>query len=253
MCRENLTALNQAVIVEHKEIATGIYKMDLQVPDIGKAAKAGQFVNLYMNNGSNLLPRPISICECNKHGVSLVYAVVGKGTRSLSQLTKGASIQILGPLGNGFPIENKKSILVGGGVGIPPLLELAKVLPGEKEIYLGFNRETYLVDEFKAQGNVYVSTMDGSHGFHGNVIEYMTNREIEAGVIYSCGPKPMLKALQAYADDKAMKGYFSLEERMGCGFGACVGCVCQIREGDSILNKRVCHDGPVFDLRKVVL
>ena len=160
----------------------------------------------------------------------------------------------MGPLGNGFPLKDKKAILIGGGIGIPPMLELAKELSCERTAVLGYKDELFLNEEFQAYGPVYIATEDGSAGTKGNVLDAIRACGVEGEVIYACGPTPMLRAVKAYAQEKGIECYISLEERMACGIGACLACVCQSKEIDShshVHNKRICKDGPVFDAQEV--
>ncbi len=164
-------------------------------------------------------------------------------------MQKGESLQIVGPLGNGFPLKEKKAFLIGGGIGIPPLLQLAKELNCEKQLILGYRDSLFLEKEFKKHGSLYVATEDGSYGTEGNVLDAIRENGLEAEIIYACGPTPMLRAVKGYAQKKNIECWVSLEERMACGIGACLGCVCKSREKDShtnVNNKRICKDGPVF-------
>ena len=246
----------KAVIIRQEEIADDIYSMWLKTEKIADAAKAGQFVSVYCQEGSRLLPRPISICEIekSKNAIRLVYRVAGKGTDEFSKMSTGMQLKIVGPLGNGFPKKDKKAFLIGGGIGIPPMLQLAKELDCEKQIVLGFRDELFLMDEFKAQGDVYVATEDGSTGTKGNVLDAIRENGLEADIIYACGPLPMLRALKEYAAEKEMECWISMEERMACGIGACLACVCKSKEKDAhsnVNNKRVCKEGPVFRAEEV--
>lgn len=231
-----------------------ICDLKLYCPNIAKEAKAGQFVEVYPDNGVNLLSRPISICEIDKNEgtLRLVFQIVGKGTKLFSQLKPNDEIRLLGPCGNGYTLGEGKAILVGGGIGVPPLLETCKQLKGEKIVVLGFRSGSFLVDEFEKLGaKVYVATDDGSVGFKGNVVDLLKAENITGDMIYSCGPKIMLKFLSMYAADNNIPCQVSMEERMACGIGACVGCVVQIKDGDSWTYKKVCKDGPVFDSKEV--
>lgn len=246
-------------IIEQNQIAKDIFVMKLKCSEIAQGALPGQFVNLYCKEGDMLLPRPISICEVDKEKdlVTLVYAVVGKGTKSFSNLKTGDSIKILGPLGDGFKIEEgiDKHILVGGGIGVPPLVELAKHLKGQVYAFLGFASQPILIKELEGYGvKVFVATDDGSSGFKGNVIQLMEQEEIEGQMIYSCGPKPMLKAVGTWAKEKGIRAQVSMEERMACGIGVCVGCVCKTKkeEDTEFENRKICTDGPVFWSEEVV-
>lgn len=246
------------IVMEQTCIGTDIYSMWIETKEIAYYAKAGQFISLYCREGGRLLPRPISICEINKEkkALRIVYRIAGEGTREFSVLKEGDSIEILGPLGNGFgETDKKKAFLIGGGIGIPPMLELAKQLRCEKDIILGYRDEhMFLKDEFKGLGNVYVATEDGSVGTKGNVLNAIRELGLKADILYACGPTPMLKALQAYAKEAGMEAYLSLEERMACGVGACLACVCKSKDVDHHTNnhnKRVCADGPVFNAEEV--
>lgn len=251
MCNP-ITAHHKGIIKQHEEISSGIYKMTIEAHEVAKKATPGQFINLYLDSEISLLPRPISLCEIHEESVTIVYAVVGKGTKAISNLKEGSEVKVLGPLGHGFPVEDGDSILVGGGVGTPPLLELAKQLQGKKTIILGYSTEPYLIEEFMQYGQVYIATMDGTVGIKGHVVNVLEQENISKGTVYACGPKPMLQAVQSYALAHDLDGYLSLEERMGCGFGACVGCVTKIKDEKGITNQKVCKDGPVFPLRKVL-
>lgn len=231
-----------------------ICDLKLYCPNIAKEAKAGQFVEVYPDNGVNLLSRPISICEIDKNEgtLRLVFQIVGKGTKLFSQLKPNDEIRLLGPCGNGYTLGEGKAILVGGGIGVPPLLETCKQLKGEKIVVLGFRSGSFLVDEFEKLGaKVFVATDDGSVGFKGNVVDLLKAENITGDMIYSCGPKIMLKFLSMYAADNNIPCQVSMEERMACGIGACVGCVVQIKDGNSWTYKKVCKDGPVFDSKEV--
>ncbi len=163
----------------------------------------------------------------------------------------------MGPLGNGFPLKGKKAFLIGGGIGIPPMLELAKQLNCEKQIVLGYrNCDMFLLDEFKKQGEVYIATEDGSVGTKGNVLDAIRENALDAEVIYACGPTPMLRALKNYAAENNIECWISMEEKMACGIGACLACVCKSKEVDghtNVHNKRVCKEGPVFLAEEVEL
>lgn len=247
-----------AAVVSQEQLTDGIYSMWLQTEEIAKMAVPGQFISMYTNDGSKLLPRPISLCEIDKekNQLRVVYRVTGvdTGTEQFSKMAAGDTIEILGPLGNGFPLEEgkgKKAFLMGGGIGVPPILELAKQLDCEKkQIVVGYrDAGTFLKKEFEENGEVYISTEDGSVGTKGNVMDAIREQALEADIIYACGPTPMLRAIKQYAEEKNIICYISMEERMACGIGACLGCVCQSKDKDhhsNVHNKRVCKDGPVF-------
>ena len=243
-------------------IGTGIYSMWLKTEKIAGAARSGQFVSVYCTDGSRLLPRPISICEIgeDKKSLRLVYRVAGKGTGEFAKAKAGDVFQVLGPLGNGFPLERcpegKTAFLIGGGIGIPPMLELSKQLKGNKMAVLGYRDERFLDEELSNYADVYIATEDGSMGTKGNVLDAIKAHGLKADVIFACGPTPMLRALKAYAEEEGIECWLSLEERMACGVGACLGCVCHSKEIDDhskVHNKRVCKDGPVFLSTEVVL
>ena len=249
----------KAEILSQKKLSADIFDMTLNVGDMAREAVPGQFVSVYVNDGSKLLPRPVSICgiEREQGSIRLVYRIAGRGTELLSTYEAGTRINVLGPLGNGFTMKKEKSILIGGGIGIPPMLELAKQLGCEKSIVLGYrDQDTFLKEEFEPYGDVYVSTEDGSLGTKGNVIDAVREQAVQGAVIYACGPTPMLKGVKAYAAEMGLEAQISLEERMACGIGACLACVCKSKEVDGhthVHNKRVCKDGPVFDAKEVEL
>lgn len=240
-----------ATVVEQKKIASDVYSLWLQTEQIAKEAKPGQFLSVYSKDDSRMLPRPISICEIDRElgRLRIVYRVVGQGTEEFSHLTAGENVEILGPLGNGFPLKEKKAFLMGGGIGIPPMVQLAKELDCEVQIIAGYRDELFLTDELGANGTLYIATEDGSAGTKGNVMDAIRENGLSADIIYACGPKPMLRAIKAYAEENHIECYISMEERMACGIGACLACVCQSKEVDAhthVHNKRICKDGPVF-------
>ncbi len=240
----------EARILCNEPVAKDVYKMVLEAPSVAKDARAGQFVNLYTKADSMLLPRPISICEIGETTLTLVYGVVGEGTKAFATYCVGDTIRISSAMGNGYTLtEANTHILVGGGIGVPPLVELSKHLKGEKIAVIGFREAPFLIEALEAQGvKVYVATDSGTYGFKGNVIDLMKQEGIKGDYYYSCGPKPMLRALTAYCEALNVPVQVSLEERMGCGYGACVGCVCKTKGKDEseATHKKVCKDGPVF-------
>ena len=247
-----------AQVISQECIATDVYSLVLMADEIAKQAAAGQFISVYSKDGSKMLPRPISLCDINKEAgtLRLVYRVVGFGTAEFSKLEAGDLVDILGPLGNGFDKQDKKAILIGGGIGIPPMLQLAKELSCEKSIVLGYRDEIFLNEEFEPYGNVYLSSEDGMHGVKGNVIDAIVEYGIEGDIIYACGPTPMLRGIKAYAMEKGIFCQISMEEKMACGVGACLACICQTKEIDEhsqVHNKRICKDGPVFYAEEVEL
>lgn len=253
-----------ALVISQEVLADGIFSMWIRTK-AAVSAKPGQFISMYTDDGGKLLPRPISICEINKEEEKLrvVYRVTGKntGTEQFSRLRGGDTIPLIGPLGNGFPVEKAKgrrAFLIGGGIGVPPILELAKQIECEKkQIVAGYrDMHTFLKEEFEENGEVYISTEDGSAGVKGNVLDAIREHALEADIIYACGPTPMLRAIKAYAEEKSIVCYVSLEERMACGIGACLGCVCKTSKKDAhsnVHNSRICKDGPVFPAAEVEL
>lgn len=258
----------KARILSQERLSDGVYDMTIQTAQIAKDAKPGQFVNVYLPDKSRILPRPISICgfDRDEGTLRIVYRVTGKGkgTDLLSGLKAGDNIEVLGPLGNGYDLSDvigKKVLLLGGGIGIPPMLGLAKALceiTGERcEIALGYrDSDMFLENEFRAYGNVHISTDDGSYGVHGNAIDAASAAGVEPDIVMACGPGPMLKGVKAYTLSKGAAGYISLEERMACGVGACLACVCKTSGKDEhshVNNARVCKEGPVFNINDVEL
>lgn len=234
-------------------LAPGVYSLWLEAPQIVSNAKPGQFVSLYCGEKDHLLPRPISICEIDqgKGLLRLVYRVVGAGTTEFSRLSAGDTIEVMGPLGNGFEPKGETPLLIGGGIGIPPMLQLAKQLSGRVTIVLGYrDSQLFLKDEFEKYGTVVIATDDGSVGTKGTVIDAIREQKVSGNdVIYSCGPTPMLRGVKTFGLEQGIPAYISMEEKMACGIGACLACVCQSSEVDAhskVNNKRVCKDGPVF-------
>ena len=234
-------------VTENTPLVPGVYRMRLS-GDTSDITAAGQFVNIKLDGF--YLRRPISVCDVEDDILTIIYKVVGKGTEYMSTLTEGAQLDVLTGLGNGYDLElsGDKPLLLGGGVGVPPLYLLAKRLlaQGKKvSVVLGFNTasEVFYENEFKALGcDVKVTTADGSYGVKGFVTDALPE---EYTYFYTCGPEPMLRAVC-----KATKtsGQLSFEERMGCGFGACMGCSCKTLTG----NKRICKDGPVMKKEEII-
>lgn len=251
-----------AKVLSQNKLTEGIYDMWFST-ELAKEAGAGQFIGIYTGHGAHLLPRPISICEVDKdrEALRVVYRVAGEGTEIFSAWKPGDRADILGILGNGYSIEagcGKRVVLMGGGIGIPPMLQLAKELKAagtQAAIILGYrDNQLFLKEEFEKYGKVYVATEDGSVGTKGNVLTVMETEQLKADVIMACGPMPMLRAIKRYAREKQIKAYISLEERMACGVGACLGCVCKTTHKDAhshVNNARICTDGPVFDAGEV--
>ncbi len=212
-------------------------------------SKPGQFVNIKIDG--LFLRRPISVCDWSDGSLTIIYKVVGEGTEKMAKMLSGEKLDILTGLGNGYNTEKSgdSPLLLGGGVGVPPMYALCKKLISEGKsvtVILGFNTkdEIFYEDEFKALGaDVHVTTADGSYGVKGFVTDVM--KTLTYSYFYTCGPMPMFKAIEAVA---VTSGQFSFEERMGCGFGACVGCTCKTKYG----NKRICRDGPVLEREEIV-
>ena len=248
-----------AKVYSQTEIAEGIYDCLIET-EAAVHANAGQFIGIYPKDKSHLLVRPISICDVDRENkrMRLVYRVAGEGTKEFATYKAEDKMEILANLGNGFPVEEaegKTVVLMGGGIGIPPMLGLAKALNADKHIFLGYRDiETFLSDEFLPYGSVYIATEDGSVGCKGNVLNALATTTLKPDIIMACGPMPMLRAIKKYAEENDIVAYISLEERMACGVGACLGCVCKTTHKDHhshVNNTRICTEGPVFDAREV--
>ena len=235
-------------VTENRKIVPSVYEMTLSGDTLAITAP-GQFVNIQLDGF--FLRRPISVCDCEDGTLRLIYKVVGKGTEAMSGLASGTGLDILTGLGNGYNTEvsGERPLLLGGGVGVPPMFMLAKELLAEGKVVtviLGFNTESevFYEEEFKALGaKVLVTTADGSKGIKGFVTDAMN--EVDYSYFYTCGPEPMLKAVY---NKSTTSGQLSFEERMGCGFGACMGCSCKTKYG----NKRICKDGPVLVKEEII-
>ena len=236
-------------ILENAALAQGIYRLRLG-GDVSAVTDPGQFVNIKLDGF--FLRRPISVCDWQDGELTLIYKVLGRGTAQMATLPVGTALDVLTGLGNGYDLSpaGEAPLLVGGGVGIPPLYGLAKRLTAQGKrvtAVLGFNRESeiFLAEEFRALGvEVIIATADGSAGLKGLVTDGMAAVS-DYTYLYTCGPEPMLKAVY---DACKTSGQFSFEERMGCGFGACMGCSCETKYG----NKRICKDGPVLEKEEIV-
>lgn len=235
-------------IKSNKKLTDNIFEMVL-IGDTSSIKAAGQFINIKLDGF--YLRRPISICDYNENTITIIYKVVGDGTMALSQMNCGEKLDVLCGLGNGFDTSKSsdKPVLIGGGVGVPPMYNLCKKLIAQGKqvsVILGFNKkdEVFYEDEFKSLGaNVTVTTVDGSYGIKGFVTDAL--KDCEYSYFYTCGPMPMFKAIEAVAKTS---GQYSFEERMGCGFGACMGCSCKTKYG----NKRICKDGPVLEREEII-
>ena len=237
------------IIISNELIAKDVYKMVIK-SNLGSEMCPGQFVNIKVDG--YFLRRPISISQYDENAYTIVYKVVGDGTSKLSQMEAGRSLNVVGPCGHGFDIDDVEPLLVGGGVGVPPLLQVAKEFNKRNvnaDVVLGFNskEDVFYEEEFKKLGcNVYIATMDGSYCIKGTVMDAIKEHSVKSDYLYSCGPMPMLKAL----DNAYTKGYLSFESRMACGMGACMGCVCKDKK-DHDIYYRICKEGPVFEIGKV--
>ncbi len=237
---------NNYKILSNEKIAKDVYKMILE-GDTQYITAPGQFINIKLDG--KFLRRPISVCDCDENTITIIYKVVGSGTEYMAQLESGEVLDVLTGLGNGYDIsKSAKPLLIGGGVGVPPMYMLAKKLieSGQKPtVILGFNtkEEIFFEEEFKALGcDVRVTTVDGSYGIKGFVTDAFPDNY---DYFYTCGPMPMFKAIENTAKTS---GQYSFEERMGCGFGACMGCSCKTKYG----NKRICKDGPVLEREEII-
>ncbi len=231
----------------NEKLTASVFRMTLS-GDVSAFTRPGQFLNIRLDG--LYLRRPISVCDRDENGVTILYKVVGKGTEQMKKLPVGTELDVLTGLGNGYDVTKagESPLLLGGGVGVPPLYGLAKCLRAQgKKVtaVLGFNTkaEVFYEEEFRALGcDVTVTTADGSYGKKGFVTDAMPD---EYSYFYTCGPEPMLKAV--YRATKT-GGQFSFEERMGCGFGACMGCSCKTVTG----YKRICKDGPVLEKEEIL-
>ena len=237
-------------ILSNEPLTPAVYRMVLE-GDTQYITRSGQFINIELTG--KYLRRPISVADYDDKTVTIIYKVVGSGTEQMRGMAQGEKLDILTGLGNGFSTDNdaKRPLLVGGGVGVPPMYNLCKRLLSEGKrpsVIIGFNTkaELFYEEEFKALGvDVVVATADGSAGVKGFVTDAIREAKVEFDYLYTCGPLPMLKALYDATDVPAE---FSFEERMGCGFGACMGCSCKTKYG----NKRICKDGPVLKREEII-
>ncbi len=250
-------------VIRQDAIGNQIYSLWLQTSTIAGCARPGQFVMAYCQDKSRLLPRPISVCQTDGNMLRLVYRTAGEGTREFAALQPGDFLDLMGPLGTGYPLDKaqgKSVLLLGGGIGIPPLLETAAHLNGNVTAVLGYKDELFLKEAFEKFCPVVCAVEHAPDhtpdAVKGNVLDAVRERGLTADMIFACGPTPMLRAVQAYADEKQIPCWLSLEERMACGIGACLGCVCDTVHEDEHLHvcrKRVCKDGPVFLSTEVTL
>ncbi len=236
------------LIADNKPLTRDIWEMRLE-GETSHITAPGQFINIQLDGF--YLRRPISICDYDETSIKIIYKVVGHGTEAMAKLFPGEYLDVLCGLGNGFDTAKcgKKTVLIGGGVGVPPMFNLCKKLLAEGKdvsVILGFNtkNEIFYEEEFKALGaKVYVTTVDGSYGTKGFVTDVL--KDLEYDYFCTCGPMPMFRAIEKIA---ATSGQYSFEERMGCGFGACMGCSCKTKYG----YKRICRDGPVLEREEII-
>lgn len=257
-------------VLGNEQVAEGVYRMTLSGPLVQRMDWPGQFVHVKCGEESlPLLRRPISICNVDdeRQTMTMIYRVEGEGTRILSRMVPEQKLDVLGPLGHGFPIRHRQAgehaVLVGGGVGVPPLYYLGRELGkrGVRVTYvIGFAGagNVFLEKELASLGRVFVTTLDGTYGDKGLVTDVLDSDAVgDWDVLYACGPTPMLKALQNRFGHSDIEAYISVEQRMGCGVGACLACVCTPSQEQSEMTGRnyfkICTDGPVFGLREVVL
>lgn len=251
------------IVQDQRRLTDDVYSLTLECPPVAANCVPGQFVSLFCKDKSRLLPRPISICDRNagQGTIRLVYRVAGAGTEEFSKLVGGDVVELMGPLGNGYPVDQILKAqgavrLMGGGIGIPPMLLLARELGRPVEVVLGYRDVLFLKEDFeKIPGvSLFVATEDGSFGTKGTVMDAQPTDRPD--VICACGPTPMLRAIRAFALENDICAYLSLEQRMACGVGACLACVCESTETDAhsrVNNMRICAEGPVFEADRIVL
>ncbi|WP_444658628.1 dihydroorotate dehydrogenase electron transfer subunit [Caproiciproducens sp. R2] len=242
-------------ITEKKQLTADVFDLTVEAGELAKAASAGQFAHVYVPGKT--LRRPISICEIDRAAGTLrfVFQIRGEGTAWLADACPGDTLDILAPLGNGYSLGNtrQKAVFVGGGIGVPPLLEAAKAFGKNAAVLAGFRNEESIIlkEDFEKNGNrVLIATDDGSFGCHGLVTDLL--KGLDFTVIFACGPVPMLKAVCRTAAARGVPCQISLEERMACGIGACLGCACRLKKDGTEFYGHVCKDGPVFDSETVV-
>ena len=243
-------------LIRKEELCPGIFDFEIECPEMAQAAKTGQFLHITCG-GSTFLRRPISICDTTDTTLRFCFQVKGEGTKELSLREVGDMIDVMGPLGHGFEtVPGEKTVVIGGGIGTFPLLKLARET--DSAVFLGFRTKDLVAmeDDFRAaSNNVTVCTDDGTYGYNGFAIaamgEYLLENKVDR--IFCCGPTPMLKAVKQIAEYRNIPCQLSLEQRMGCGIGACLTCVCETKDEGMGKYKQVCSCGPVFDSKEVVL
>lgn len=242
------------LVIKNEEIATGIFDMWVENPTLSSIAKPGQFAHILVPGKT--LRRPISICDADKSCLRLVYQVKGEGTEILSTIKKGEYLDIIAPLGKGFDIkEDKRYCFIGGGIGVPPMLYASKMK--EKPVVItGFRNKDLVIlqsDFRKDNCELYLTTDDGTAGEKAFVTDVLKRKLNDIDEVCACGPSPMLKAIAEICNDANVPCQVSLEERMGCGIGACLVCACAVRKNDGTEDYvHVCKDGPVFDSKEVI-
>lgn len=244
------TQVKYCKIVSKREIAKNQVELLLENEALAKEAQPGQFVHINIGSDKHILRRPISICDAYDNITRIVFELKGDGTKILSEKQVGDTIDLLGPLGTGFTVKkDAKAVVLGGGLGSFPLLFLAKSLTSPK-VFLGFrDKEMVCMEEdFSACGETVIATDNGTYGYNGFAINAAKEAMDDCDIIYACGPTPMLKAVKQIAEEKGIEAEISMEQRMGCGIGACLVCVCKTHSG----YDKVCQKGPVFDAREVV-
>jgi dihydroorotate dehydrogenase electron transfer subunit len=254
----------KARVISCEEAAESIYKMVLDCPQMASDSKPGQFINLYLDRGEMILPRPISICDADKNSgtLTVLFQIAGAGTRYLSTISSGQFLNISGPLGNSYAFRNVKNFaFISGGIGTPPMFFGAKYLKMSKpdaqiKVFASFRSKNLVVleNEFKELDIEYsISTGDGSYGIKGNSLNAFKDSKFEAEMIFTCGPLGMVKAVSQYAIENNIHCQVSMEERMGCALGACYGCAVAVVSDtpEGFKYKKVCKDGPVFDAKEV--
>ena len=249
--------VNLCEITSKKEIGKGFFDYTFLCPDMAESAVPGQFVHILPEGFT--LRRPISICEIIGDTIRIIFETRGEGTEKLSEKNTGDCFDVLGPLGNGFSLtySGDKAIFIGGGIGVPPLLEASKRYGQNATIITGFRNSgaMILTEDFKKiTSDVHVATDDGSFGHHGLVTDILKKRlERKADIMFACGPSPMLKAVKRLSEEYGVPAQLSLEERMGCGVGACLVCACKIQSSNGVEYRHVCKDGPVFNAEEVLM
>ncbi len=249
------------MVTNRQEYGNGLFALTLHAPNIAAEAKCGQFVHITCGEG-NLLRRPISICDVEGETLKIVFQVKGEGTKWLSRRSAKHTVDVLGPLGHGFDLNalGERPVMIGGGIGVPPMLytmKNAKANSASPTAILGFRNKdaVILTEDFEKVGDTHICTDDGSFGTHGFVTNVLEQHISKFTGICACGPKLMLKAIAQLAEKAGLPCQVSMEERMGCGIGACLVCACELKLRDGEQGVRyghVCKDGPVFDAKEVV-